>query len=173
MRRPLRAEVSQEIARPVGEVFTALCEAETWPAWTRSAGSVQVVPAGPIRGGSVVSIVGRGVGARRARSWHVTDLRPDRLISLEDDGSQRRFWLQLEPSLDATCVTARVETPSGGAVPFLRRRAEESALRADLRRLKSVLESPGGAASLTPSRPTLLDTDTAPITSLESARRGR
>ena len=173
MRRPLRAEVSQEIGRPVGEVFTALCEAETWPAWTRSAGQVDVEPAGPIRGGSVVNVARRGVGVLRTRSWHVTDLRPDRLIALEEDGGQRRFWLHLEPALDKTRVTARVELPSRGAIPFLKRRGEESSLRGDLRRLKALLEAPGGVAALTPSRPTLLDTDTAPITSLENARRSR
>ena len=150
-----------------------LCEAETWPAWTRWAGHVEVEPAGPIRGGSVINVARRGVGVRRTRSWHVTDLRPDRLISLEDDGGQRRFWLHLEPSVDTTRVTARVELPSRGAIPFLKRRGEESSLRRDLRRLKSLLEAPGGAASLTPSRPTLLDTDAAPITSLENARRSR
>lgn len=173
MSRPLRAEVSVEIRRPVGEIFTALCEASSWPAWTRWARQVTVEPAGPIRGGSELGILRRGAGLRRLRRWQVTDLRPDRLIALEDEGGSRRFWLQLEPARDSTTVTARLQLRNRGLIPFLRRRSEESGLRTDLRRLKAILESPAGVTALLPSRPTKLAPDAAPITSLEGARRSR
>lgn len=173
MSKPLRAEVSVEIGRPVGEIFTALCEASSWPAWTRWARHVTVEPPGPIRGGSELQIVKRGAAIRRLRRWLVTDLRPDRLIALEDEGGSHRFWLHLEPARESTTVTARVQLPKRGLIPFLRRRSEESALRADLRRLKAILEAPAGVAALLPSRPTVLDPDALAITSLEGARRTR
>ena len=168
----LRAEVTMEIGVAVGDVFTGLCEAETWPMWTRWASHVTVEPPGPIRGGSVVH-VGRRGGLHRRTAWQVTDLRPDRLIALEREADRRRMWLHLEPAGGTTTVTVRLELRSGGLLPFLRRRSEESAVRADLRRLKSLLESPAGVAALLTSRPTRFETDAIPATSLEAARRRR
>jgi hypothetical protein len=170
--RPLRAEASVEIARPVGDVFSALCEARTWPTWTRSASEIKVEPAGPLRGGSVLQVVRRGVGLRRRLTWHVTDLRQDRLVALEDESGSRRFWLQLEPAGDTTDLTARVQMSSGGAFPLLRRREEEARLRGDLRKLKGVLESPAGALSLLAARSAPPESTAPPPASLDGARRG-
>jgi hypothetical protein len=171
--RHFRAEVSVEIARPVGEVFTALCDARSWPTWARWASQVSVEPAGPIRGGSVVRITRKGVGVGRATDWLVTDLRPDRLVALEHEAGHRRIWFHLDPAAGSTTVTGRVERRSGGWLPFLKRRAEQSVMRADLRRLKSVLGSAGGATSLVGQPGPSRDGGSAPVTSTEAARRGR
>lgn len=157
MSKGLRAEATIEIGRPVGEIFRAFCEATSWPVWTRWANQVIVEPPGPLRGGSELKVFRSGGAIRRPRRWHVTDLRPDRLIAFENDAGTQRFWLQVEPAGDATTVTARVQLPRRGLIPILRRWSEELELRRDLRRLKAVLEAPAGLAALLPSRPTLLD----------------
>ena len=140
MSRTLRAEVTLEIERNVTEVFSVLCDARAWPVWARWARQVIVEPPGPIRVGSELRIARRGLDLHR-RIRTVTDMRPDRLIAIEDDSGNVRLWLHLEPSGARTQITARIELRPAGLFPILRRHREQGRMRSELRRLKALIES--------------------------------
>ena len=140
MSRALRAEVTLEIERNVTEVFSVLCDARAWPVWARWARQVIVEPPGPIRVGSELRIGRRRLDLHR-RIHIVTDMRPDRLIAIEDDSGNERLWLHLEPSGAKSQVTARIELRPAGLVPLMRRRREQGRMRSELRRLKALVES--------------------------------
>ena len=144
MSRALRAEVTLEIGRNVTEVFAVLCDARAWPVWAHWARQVIVEPPGPIRVGSELRIARRGLDLHR-RLRTVTDMRPDRLIAIEDESGNVRLWLHLEPSGDRSQVTARIELRPAGLIPFLRRHREQARMRSELKRLKAMIESSTGS----------------------------
>ena len=150
MSRALRAEVTLEIDRNVTEVFAVLCDARAWPVWAHWARQVIVEPPGPIRVGSELRIARRGIDLH-GRVRTVTDMRPDRLIAIENDSGTVRLWLHLEPTGNRAQVTASLELRPAGPLRFLRRHREQARMRSELRRLKSLIESSGAgrAAALT------------------------
>ena len=159
----MRTDVTLEIGRPVSDVFSVLCDARAWPTWARWAREVVVDPPGPVRVGSELRIARRGLGlGHRVRT--VTDMRPDRLIAIENDSGSVRLWIHLEPVGERARVTASVELRSGGWLPIVRRFNERARMRAELKRLKALVEaSTGGRPAPTFAMP--------PATSLDGARQ--
>jgi hypothetical protein len=151
--RALRAAVTLEIECNVTEVFAVLCDARAWPVWAHWTRQVIVEPPGPIRVGSELRIARRGLDLHR-RLRTVTDMRPDRLIAIEDESGNVRLWFHLDPSGDSSRVTVRIELRPAGLIPFVRRHREQGRMRSELRRLKALIESSTGTRATSGFRAT-------------------
>jgi hypothetical protein len=147
-----RVEESITIKRPAEEVFDFVTTPENDSLWTSTAVERRRETEGPISVGSRIKAVDKFLGRKIESTFEVTEHEPGRRSSVRlsgpvsatgsyilepMDGATRFRWvMDAEPGLGGVFL-GRVTDP---IVTFLFRRQ----LRFNLRRLKEVLEGPGG-----------------------------
>ena len=147
-----------EIRRPVGEVFDFVSDHEHQPAWTLGVKRVKRTSPGPVGVGTTYRVVGKMLGRRVESTYEVTAYEPDRCFSGRMTSPQLSFEETFhfeEGDGGGTVVRLRAHAQPGGALRLLGPLlgpAMQRQVRADHRRLRSVLErSPGARARTGPS----------------------
>ncbi len=144
----MRVDVTTEIvvARPTEDVAAYLVDAERAPEWYANIVRVQPLTPPPYAVGSRMAFEARFLGRTLVYTYEVTALDPERGLTMST--SEGPFPMTTvyawEPAGDGTRVTLRNHgEPSGfGAVAApVMRAAMRRANRADLARLKAVLEA--------------------------------
>jgi uncharacterized membrane protein len=135
---------SIEIDRPPEEVFAYLTDISRLPEWQSSVS--EVTADGPVREGSRVVETREFMGRRARSTLEVAEYQPSRRFVLRTVDGPITFEVdhRLEHRLDRTHLTisARAKVPGlfgFAARPFVK--SAERELRADLERLKELLES--------------------------------
>jgi carbon monoxide dehydrogenase subunit G len=141
-----RFEREIDIGRPPAEVFAYLADLANLPAWQGSVEEIVPDEPGPLREGAGFTEVRRIAGKRLESRLEVERLDDGRELTLRvvSGPVPGRVQHVLEPAGDGTRLRLVGELVGGGlrglAGPLLERAAKREA-DADLRRLKSVLES--------------------------------
>ncbi|HSX66421.1 SRPBCC family protein [Nocardioides sp.] len=139
-------EVSDHIARPVGEVAAYAGDPTNAPEWYVNIRSVEWQTEPPVRVGSRMAFVAQFLGRRLAYTYEVVELVPGERLVMET--AEGPFPMQTTytwvPEGTGTRMTLRnTGSPSGFAriaAPVMRR-AMHGAMTKDLRRLKTLLEA--------------------------------
>jgi ligand-binding SRPBCC domain-containing protein len=137
-------ELTEQIDRPVEEVFAFLAEPANLPRWQMSLIAVRPHRRGPLRPGVEVTETRRFLGRTRETTWVCTEHHPSRRSVIESDEGPvpfRGIW-ELEAAGGATVFTWTLQTGGlavrlGNAVAARLARQE---LAADTLRLKQLLE---------------------------------
>jgi carbon monoxide dehydrogenase subunit G len=142
----VRIELTQEIARPVADVFALLADLDRLPEWQASA--VESRAEGELAEGTRIRERRRVMGRELESELEVVAYDPPRRLTLKALSGPVRFTVdhQLTESGEGTVLRLVAKGKAGGFMkfgePLLARKAEEE-MRADLERLKGLLESGG------------------------------
>ncbi len=148
---PITVENQLEIRRPVGDVFSFVCDHEHLPAWTVGVKRATRTSTGPIGVGTTYSVVGRMLGRRVRSTYEVTAYEPDTLFSGRMTSPSFSFEETYRFETDGegrTMVRVHVEARPGRALRLLGPLlvlAMNRQVQADHRRLRTVLERSGRA----------------------------
>ena len=136
-------ELTEEIARPPGEVFAYLTDVSNLPKWQSSAAEAELQ--GPMREGARIrerrTFMGRDVNTE----LEVTAYEPPSRFDVSSRGGSVSYRIQhtLEPSGAGTRLHAAVEVQVGGMMRLAVQgplKLAEREFRADFARLKRFLE---------------------------------
>jgi uncharacterized membrane protein len=143
------------IARPVDVVFAFVADHENLPAWTVGVRQSRRLTPGPAAAGSEYRVVGTLLGRPVESSYQVTAFEPGRGF----DGTMTSPMLgfsehyRFESGPDGTLVSMSAAVEPHGVFRFLSPimgAGVRRQIRADHRRLKTVLENPVPISGLTP-----------------------
>jgi uncharacterized membrane protein len=136
-----------EIERPLGEVARWATDPDNAPEWYVNIESVEWKSAPPLRVGSRIAFVARFLGRRLAYTYEIVELLPDeRLVMSTAEGpfpmETTYSWQAAGQTRTRMTLRNRGEPRGFSALfaPFMAR-AMRRANQADLRRLKSLLET--------------------------------
>ncbi|MBI2237455.1 MAG: SRPBCC family protein [Actinobacteria bacterium] len=144
----LRAEATEVIARPIGEVWAYLGDPRNELEWQSSAVEREPVGGGPQEKGSRVRSVDRLIGRKLEFLWEVTEHEPPTRVAYRiiEGPFQGEMHLTLEPVEEGTKVTMVGEAP--GLSGFFGKLADPIVLKifqrelvADLGKAKDLLEA--------------------------------
>lgn len=142
----MRYELAVEIERPPAEVYAFLADPGNLARWQEDVVEVRDVAGAPLARGSTFTEVRSFVGKRVESALEVTAAEAGRELSLRTVSGPVRLELShlVEPRDGGTLLTLAGDVDPGKAFglawPLLRKVAERRA-RADLDRLKAVLEA--------------------------------
>ena len=143
----IRVSDSVVIARPVDVVFAFVADHENLPAWTVGVKQSQRLTSGPPDAGSTYRVVGMLLGRPVESSYQVTAFEPDRGFQGTMTSPMFGFSEQyrFEPDQDGTRVRMSANVEPHGVFRLLApimTAGVRRQVRADHRRLKTVLEHP-------------------------------
>lgn len=134
-----------EIARPAGEVFAVLTDVQRFPEWQSTVSEIRAD--GPVVEGARIHDVREFMGRRAASTLEVVRLDPPRLFALRTVEGPLRYEIDhaLREVDGGTSVTVAARAHVPGLLGLAARpmvKAAERQLRADLERLRELLERP-------------------------------
>jgi carbon monoxide dehydrogenase subunit G len=143
MPRVVTLEQTVEIARPAADVFAFLTDVERLPEWQSTVSEVSVE--GPLAEGTRIHDVREFMGRRAASTLEVSQLENPHAFALRVVEGPVRYEIdhELEEHEGRTRVTVRARAEVPGLLGLAARpllKGAERQLRADLERLRSVLE---------------------------------
>jgi len=142
------------IARPVAQVFAFVADHQNLPAWTVGVKQSERLTDGPPASGSRYRVVGTLLGRAVQSSYQITAFEPGR--SFEGTMTSPMFGFseqyRFEPDGQTTRVSMTATVEPHGIFRYLTpvmTAGVRRQVRADHRRLKTILEQPGRAERLT------------------------
>ena len=147
--KPVDILTETTIDRPIAQVAAYAADPDNAPTWYANIDSIEWRTEPPLRVGSIIGFVARFLGRRLAYDYEIVELEPGRRLVMRT--SQGPFPMETTYTWQAltaerTSMTLRNRgTPSGfsGAASVVMVPAMRRANRADLARLRSILESTG------------------------------
>jgi uncharacterized membrane protein len=146
----VRFDLEIVVGRPLPDVFVYVTDVRNLPEWQESAIEAEWEDGGPVGLGSRMREKRSFLGRTAENELEVTAYEPDRRFDLKALSGPIRFQVShsFEPTDGATRLRVVVEGEAGGmmrlAGQMVARQAERQ-FRADLERLKTVLEGKGTA----------------------------